>query len=63
MLYHLLWKQLLVADLAVVLSHRTIVKTVHQRADLAEVAQVAADLAEVAELAAGSAEVAAGEVR
>jgi hypothetical protein len=27
-LYHLLWKQLLVADLAVVLSHRTIVKTV-----------------------------------
>ena len=62
-LYHLLWKQLLVADLAVVLSHRTMVKTVHQRADLAEVAQVAADLAEVAELAAGSAEVAAGEVR
>ncbi|WP_016880611.1 MULTISPECIES: TnsA-like heteromeric transposase endonuclease subunit [unclassified Rhodococcus (in: high G+C Gram-positive bacteria)] len=26
-LYHLLWKQLLVADLAVVLSHRTIVRT------------------------------------
>jgi hypothetical protein len=59
-LYHLLWKQLLVADLAVVLSHRTIVKTVHHRADLAQVAQVAADLAEVAELAA---EVAAGEDR
>jgi hypothetical protein len=62
-LYHLLWKQLLVADLAVVLSHRTMVKTVHQRADLAQVAQVAADLAQVAELAAGSAEVAAGEVQ
>ena len=43
-LYHLLWKQLLVADLAVVLSHRTIVKTVHHRADLAQVAQVAADI-------------------
>ena len=62
-LYHLLWKQLLVADLAVVLSHRTIVKTVHHRADLAQVAQVAADLAEVAELAAGLAHVAAGEDR
>jgi hypothetical protein len=52
-LYHLLWKQLLVADLAVVLSHRTMVKTVHDRADLAEVAQVAADVPELA----------AGEVR
>lgn len=62
-LYHLLWKQLLVADLAVVLSHRTIVKTVHRRADLTEVAQAAPDLAEVAELAASSAEVASGEVR
>jgi hypothetical protein len=50
-LYHLLWKQQLVADLAVVLSHRTMVKTVLHRADLAQVAQVAADLAEVAELA------------
>ena len=47
------------ADRAVVLSHRTIVKTVHHRTDLAEVAQVAAVLAEVAELAASSAEVAA----
>jgi hypothetical protein len=37
-LYHLLWKQLLVADLAVVLSPRTIVRTVHHHADLAEVA-------------------------
>jgi hypothetical protein len=56
-LYHLLWKQLLVVDLAVVLSHRTIVKTVHHRADLAQVA------AEVAELAAEVAEVAVGEDR
>jgi hypothetical protein len=32
-LYHLLWKQQLVADLALVLSHRTIVKTVHHRAE------------------------------
>lgn len=66
-LYHLLWKQLLVADLTVVLSHRTIVKTVHHPADLADVAQVAVDLAELAasssELAASSAEVAVGEVR
>ncbi len=36
-LYHLLWKQLLVADLAVVLSHRTIVRT----ADMTNPAQVA----------------------
>jgi hypothetical protein len=62
-LYHLLWKQLLVADLAVVLSHRTMVKTVHDRADLAQVAQVAADLAQVAELAAGLAVLAEGEGR
>ena len=62
-LYPLLWKQLLVADLTIVLSHRTMVKTVHHRTDLAEVAQVAADLAEVEELTASSAKVAAGEVR
>jgi hypothetical protein len=36
-----------------VLSHRTIVKTVHHRSDVVEMAQVAADLAEVAEVAAG----------
>ena len=66
-LYHLLWKQLLVADLTVVLSHRTMVKTVPHRTDLADVAEVAVELAQVAasssELAASSAEVAAGEVR
>jgi hypothetical protein len=46
-LYHLLWKQLLVADLAVVLSPRTIVRTAHHHADLAEVADLAARLAEM----------------
>lgn len=47
-LYHLLWKQLLVADLAVVLSPRTIVRTAHHLTDLAEVADLAAGLAEMA---------------
>jgi hypothetical protein len=47
-LYHLLWKQVLVADLAVVLSPRTLVRTAHHLADLAEVADLAAGLAEVA---------------
>ena len=42
-LYHLLWKQLLVADLAVVLSHRTIVRTADM-ANPAQVAQLAQDL-------------------
>lgn len=59
-LYHLLWKQLLVVDLAVVLSHRTIVKTVRRRADLAQVAQMTADLAESAEVVV---DVAVGEGR
>lgn len=40
-LYHLLWKQLLVADLAAVLSHRTVVRTA---AEVAHVAQLAQDL-------------------
>ncbi|WP_054812366.1 TnsA-like heteromeric transposase endonuclease subunit [Nocardia arizonensis] len=47
-LYHLMWKQLLVADLAVALSQRTIVRTAHHAGDLAEVADLAAELAEVA---------------
>ncbi|MEV6335194.1 TnsA-like heteromeric transposase endonuclease subunit [Nocardia vinacea] len=47
-LYHLLWKQLLVADLAVPLSPHTMVRTAHHLTDLAEVAELAADLAEVA---------------
>ncbi len=47
-LYHLLWKQLLVADLTVVLSHRTVVRTALDAADLAEVAELAVELAEVA---------------
>ncbi|WP_280421014.1 TnsA-like heteromeric transposase endonuclease subunit [Nocardia carnea] len=50
-LYHLLWKQLLVADLAVVLSPRTIVQTAH---DLAEVADSAVNVAgSTAEVAGG----------
>lgn len=43
-LYHLLWKQLLVADLAVVLSHRTIVRTAAEVAHPAHVTQLAQDL-------------------
>jgi hypothetical protein len=47
-LYHLLWNWRLVADLAVPLSHRTVVRAAHEIADLAEVADVAVELAEVA---------------
>lgn len=43
-LYHLLWRQLLVADLAVVLSHRTIVRAAPDVADLAQLADVAREL-------------------
>lgn len=45
LLYHLLWKRRLVADLAVPSSHRTVVRAAHEIADLAE---VAAELAEAA---------------
>lgn len=38
-LYHLLWKRQLVADLSVVLSHRTLVRTGSPPADVAKVAQ------------------------
>lgn len=47
-LYHLLWRRRLVADLAVPLSHRTVVRAAHEIADLAEVADLAVELAEVA---------------
>ena len=43
-LYHLLWRQLLVADLAVVLSHRTIVRAAPDMADLAQLAEVADEM-------------------
>ena len=44
-LYHLMWKQLLVADLSVVLSHRTVVRCAPQVANLARVANLADELA------------------
>ncbi|MGO4613755.1 hypothetical protein AB4305_05495 [Nocardia sp. 2YAB30] len=44
-LFHLIWKQVLVADLSVVLSHRTEVRCAPHVANLARVARVA-DLAE-----------------
>ncbi|WP_433523819.1 TnsA-like heteromeric transposase endonuclease subunit [Nocardia pseudovaccinii] len=39
-LYHLLWRRWLVADLAVVLSHRTLVRVAPKVADLSEVASL-----------------------
>lgn len=41
-LYHLMWKQALVADLAVVLSHHTIVRPASRLVDVAELAEAAA---------------------
>ncbi|MGY4782764.1 hypothetical protein ACVH9Z_22890 [Rhodococcus opacus] len=40
-LYHLMWRQLLVADLSVVLSHRTVVRCAPPVANLARVANLA----------------------